>query len=61
MNKNWIHLKDGSQDDFDLIITTNMSAQEGDIITIQAVVALNKDYGAGYSYDLILENGVILN
>jgi hypothetical protein len=61
MNKNWIHLKDGSQDDFDLIITTNMSAQEGDIITIQAMVALNKDYGAGYSYDLILENGVILN
>jgi hypothetical protein len=60
MNKNWIHLKDGSQDDFDLIITTNMSAQEGDIITIQAMVALNKDYGAGYSYDLILENGVIL-
>ena len=60
MNKNWIHLKDGSQDDFDLIITTNMSVQEGDIITIQAMVALNKDYGAGYSYDLILENGVIL-
>lgn len=60
MNKNWIHLKDGSQDDFDLIITTNMSAQEGDIITIQAMVALDKDYGAGYSYDLILENGVIL-
>jgi len=60
MNKNWIHLKDGSQDDFDLIITTNMSAQEGDIITIQAMVALNKDYGAGYSYDLILENGAII-
>lgn len=60
MNKNWIHLKDESQDDFDLIITTNMSAQKGDIITIQAMVALNKDYGAGYSYDLILENGVVL-
>lgn len=61
MKKNWIHLKDGSQDDFDLIITTNMSAHEGDIITIQALVALNKDYGAGYSYDLVLENGVILD
>lgn len=59
MKKNWIHLKDGSQDDFDLIITTNMSAREGDIITVQALVALNKDYGAGYSYDLVLENGVI--
>ncbi|UCD62143.1 MAG: hypothetical protein JSV59_06145 [Flavobacteriaceae bacterium] len=60
MNKNWIHLKDESQDDFDLIVTTNMSAQKGDLITIQATVALNKDYGAGYSYDLILENGVII-
>ncbi len=60
MKKNWIHLKDGSQDDFDLIITTNMSSQEGDIITIRAFVALNKDYGAGYSYDLVLENGAII-
>ena len=61
MKKNWIHLQDGSQDDFDLVVTTDMSAQKGDIITIQATVALNKDFGAGYSYDVILENGVILN
>ncbi|MEP0132116.1 MAG: hypothetical protein ABJJ25_03765 [Eudoraea sp.] len=60
MKKNWIHLKDGSQDDFDLIITTDMSAQEGDVITVQAFIAINKDYGAGYSYDLILENGAII-
>jgi hypothetical protein len=61
MNKNWIHLKDGSQDDYDLVITSDTFIEEGSIITLKATVTLNKDYGAGYKYDLILENGTILN
>ena len=31
-----------------------------EFITIKAVVTLDKDFGAGYHYDLILENGVIV-
>ncbi len=60
MNRNWIHLKDGTKDDFDLVITSDTFVQEGSIITIKALVSLNKDFGAGYKYDLILENGVIV-
>ena len=30
------------------------------MITIKATVTLNKDFGAGYKYDLILENGIII-
>ncbi len=60
MGRNWIHLKDGSKDDYDLVITSDTFVKEGSEITIKATVSLNKDFGAGYKYELILENGVIL-
>ena len=59
MERNWIHLKDGTKNDFDLVVTSNTFVPEGSIITVKALVSLNKDFGAGYTYDLILENGVI--
>ncbi len=60
MGRNWIHLQDGTQDDFDLVVTSNARITEGSTITIRAVVALNRDFGSGYSYDLILENGTLI-
>jgi len=60
MNRNWIHLQDGSKNDYDLVITSDTFVPEGKIITIKAVVNLNRDFGAGYVYDLILEDGVII-
>ncbi len=60
MDRNWLHLQDGSQDDYDLVITSNTFVPEGSAITIRATVVLNKDFGAGYKYDLILENGTLV-
>ncbi len=60
MDRNWIHVQDGTQDDFDLVVTSNALITEGSTITIRAVVALNRDFGSGYSYDLILENGTLI-
>jgi hypothetical protein len=60
MDRNWIHIKDGSKDDFDLVITSNTFIPEGKSITMKALVTLNKDFGAGYKYDLILENGTLV-
>ncbi len=60
MNRNWIHLKDGSNDDFDLVITSDAFVPEGSTVTIEALVVLDKDFGAGYIYEIILENGVII-
>ncbi|SRX72407.1 GW dipeptide domain-containing protein [Aequorivita antarctica] len=60
MDRNWIHLQDGSKNDFDLVVTSNTFVPEGKIITIRAEVGLNRDFGAGYRYDLILENGTII-
>lgn len=61
MQRNWIHLQDGSKDDFDLVITSNTFIPEGQVVTMKAKVVLNKDFGAGYRYDLILEEGVVID
>jgi len=59
MDLNWIHLKDGSKDDFDLVITSNEIIAKGQVVTMTGTVTLNKDFGAGYSYEIIMENGKI--
>lgn len=61
MGKNWIHLTDGSNDSYDLVVTSAELVNEGDFVTIKAIVTLNKDFGAGYKYDLILEEGTIVH
>lgn len=60
MDRNWLHLQDGSKNDFDLVVTTNTFVPEGTTITVRAEVGLNRDFGAGYRYNLILEKGEIL-
>ena len=60
MGRNWMHLRDGSKDDFDLVVTSDVAIPEGHITTMTATVALNKDFGAGYKYDIILENGTLI-
>ncbi|KAA3611039.1 MAG: hypothetical protein D8M58_13745 [Calditrichaeota bacterium] len=61
MGKNWVHLQDGTKDgkNNDITITTNEVVSVGDIVIFEGKVILNKDFGAGYSYDVILEEGVL--
>lgn len=63
MDRNWIHIQDGTQSNgnYDLLITSNDAAQVGQVITVEGKVALNKDFGAGYSYKVMLENGKVLS
>ena len=60
MGRNWIHLQDGSKNDYDLVLTADEAVPVGHIVTYKATVAVNKDFGAGYSYALILENGELI-
>jgi hypothetical protein len=62
LDKNWIHIVDGTnfEGKKDLTITTNELAQLGAIVTFKATVVLDKDFGAGYVYNLLLENGEII-
>ena len=63
MGRNWVHIQDGSEagGKYDLTVTTNESVSVGDVVTFSGTIALNKDFGAGYKYEVIMENATILN
>jgi hypothetical protein len=57
MHKNWIHIQDGTDfsGKFDLTVTSMDSVQVGNTVTFKGTISLNKDFGAGYTYDVIME------
>lgn len=63
MNRNWIHIQDGTKSDkhYDLTITTfePVSFSVGDEVTFTGTLSVDKDFGAGYRYDAILENASV--
>jgi hypothetical protein len=61
MNRNWIHLQDGtsSSGEFDVTATSADDVIVGDVITIEGIISLNKDFGAGYYYKIIMEDGKV--
>lgn len=62
MGKNWIHIQDGTKDgeNFDLTITTLDKATVGEVVTFEGTIALKKDFGYGYFYELIMEDAKLL-
>ncbi|MEQ1692728.1 MAG: nucleotide-binding protein [Gemmatimonas sp.] len=64
MGKNWIHLQDGSGDaakgTHDITVTSMAETSVGATITITGPVRTNKDFGAGYSYVLIVEDAKVV-
>lgn len=57
MHKNWVHIQDGTDysDKFDLTVTTLDSLTVGKTVTFKGIIRLNKDFGSGYAYDIIME------
>lgn len=57
MNTNWIHIQDGTsfESKFDLTITSTETVKVGDVLTFEGIVAVNKDFGYGYFYELLME------
>jgi hypothetical protein len=62
MNRNWAHIQDGTEFEgkFDLTFTSDESFEVGSVITVEGVVALNLDFGYGYSYEILLEKATAL-
>lgn len=59
MNRNWVHLRDGSGTagkDNDLTVTTADEVAVGDVVVAKGVVRADKDFGAGYAYPVIVED-----
>jgi hypothetical protein len=63
MGRNWIHLRDGSgsgeKNTNDVTITTQDDVKVGDVVTVKGTVRLDKDFGAGYAYPVIVEDAKV--
>jgi hypothetical protein len=63
MGRNWIHLRDGSgsrdKKDDDITVTTTQTAAVGEVVVVRGTVHLDRDFGAGYAYPVILEDAQI--
>ncbi len=63
MGKNWIHLRDGSGTaagkDHDLTVTTQDVVSKGDVVLVKGTVAVDRDFGSGYTYDLLVEEAKV--
>jgi len=61
LGRNWVHVQDGTggAGTSDLMVTTSASATKGDVVVVRGTVAINKDFGAGYSYAVLVEDATI--
>jgi len=64
MGKNWIHIQDGTGDPaantHDLVVTSDEMVEKGTIISLEGVLAADKDFGFGYRYDVLVEDAVVV-
>lgn len=62
MGKNWLHVRDGSgaEGTNDLTVTTSGAVPGvGDTVLVKGPLALDKDFGMGYVYDVIVEDAEV--
>ncbi len=62
LGKDWLHIQDGTGEagTNDIAVTTaGTSAEVGDIVIVSGTLNLNRDFGAGYKYDLIVEDATV--
>jgi hypothetical protein len=65
MGRNWVHLQDGSGDPLnnthDLVVTTSQELTQDQVVTLEGTVAVNRDFGAGYTYGVLVEQAVVVD
>ncbi|MBI2840328.1 MAG: nucleotide-binding protein [Acidobacteria bacterium] len=63
MGKNWIHLRDGTgsrdKGDDDLTVTTVDTVSVGDVVLVRGTLRVDRDFGAGYAYPVIVEDATV--
>lgn len=62
MGRNWLHVRDGTgtPGKDDLTVTTSDHAAVGDVVLVEGILALNRDFGYGHKYDVIIENAKVI-
>jgi len=59
ISRNWIHIQDGTGEGSEvgrIVFTSKELPKVGDIVTATGVVTVDKDFGSGYFYKIIVEN-----
>ena len=61
MKKNFLHIQDGTgkEGTNDVTVTSTQTAKEGDTVSVVGKVMLDRDFGSGYTYPLIIEDATI--
>jgi len=62
LDVNWFHIKDGTSfnEKSDITATTTVEVKLGDTVSFTGKVTLNKDFGSGYVYGILIENATII-
>lgn len=63
MGRNWLHLRDGTGTEAahsdDLLVTSSQEAKVGEVVTAQGIVRVDKDFGSGYAYQVLVEQATL--
>lgn len=63
MQRNWIHLQDGTGDakkgTHNLVVTSTELPAVGDVITASGIVRKDKDFGGSYQYKVLMEEAKV--
>ena len=62
MDRNFVHVQDGTGEagtTNNLVITSKQTAKVGDQVTVSGKAVVNRDFGSGYSYPLLIEDATI--
>jgi hypothetical protein len=64
MDRHWLHVRDGSgaEGTNDLTVTTpgtSEAPKAGDTVVVTGQVSVNKDFGIGYRYDVVIEDAEV--
>jgi hypothetical protein len=62
MGKNWVHIQDGTRSSAgnnDLVVTTMAEPEKDAVVVVEGTLHADRDFGAGYRYDVIIEDAEI--
>ena len=63
MGTNWVHLRDGTgsaaERTHDVLVTTNHETGIGEVVTAQGTVRVDRNFGAGYAYPVLVEQATL--
>lgn len=59
LDRNWLHLQD-KVGEKDLVVTTTSDAKPGDLVLAKGKVSVDRDVGAGYQFDVLLEDASVV-